>query len=66
MLRARVGPDAQRKKNMQKITPFLWFNDNAEEAVEFYKSVFKKSRAARSPVTTKRAKKSLADRRVQS
>ncbi len=26
---------------MQKITPFLWFNDNAEEAVNFYTSVFK-------------------------
>lgn len=25
---------------MQKITPFLWFNDNAEEAVAFYRSVF--------------------------
>ena len=25
---------------MQKITPFLWFNDNAEEAVQFYASVF--------------------------
>ena len=25
---------------MQKITPFLWFNDNAEEAVNFYASVF--------------------------
>lgn len=26
---------------MQKISPFLWFNDNAEEAVKFYLSVFK-------------------------
>lgn len=25
---------------MQKITPFLWFNDNAEEAVKYYKEVF--------------------------
>jgi predicted 3-demethylubiquinone-9 3-methyltransferase (glyoxalase superfamily) len=25
---------------MQKITPFLWFNDNAEEAMAFYASVF--------------------------
>ena len=25
---------------MQKITPFLWFNNNAEEAVQFYTSVF--------------------------
>ena len=29
---------------MQKITPFLWFNDNAEEAVHFYMSVFPDSR----------------------
>ncbi|MGA2298853.1 MAG: VOC family protein [FCB group bacterium] len=29
---------------MQKITPFLWFNDNAEEAVNFYTSVFKDSK----------------------
>jgi len=29
---------------MQKITPFLWFNDNAEEAVNFYASIFKNSR----------------------
>ncbi len=29
---------------MSKITPFLWFNDNAEEAMNFYVSVFKNSR----------------------
>lgn len=28
---------------MQKITPFLWFDNNAEEAVEFYTSIFSKS-----------------------
>jgi len=28
---------------MQKITPFLWFNDQAEEAVNFYTSVFRDS-----------------------
>ncbi len=28
----------------QKITTFLWFNDNAEEAANFYCSVFKNSR----------------------
>ena len=27
-----------------RITPFLWFDDNAEEAVEFYLTVFKNSR----------------------
>lgn len=26
---------------MQKITPFLWFNGNAEEAIQFYTAVFK-------------------------
>lgn len=26
---------------MQKITPFLWFDNNAEEAVNFYTSTFK-------------------------
>jgi len=25
---------------MQKITPFLWFDDNAEEAANFYASIF--------------------------
>jgi predicted 3-demethylubiquinone-9 3-methyltransferase (glyoxalase superfamily) len=29
---------------MQKITPFLWFDKNAEEAVNFYVSVFKNSK----------------------
>lgn len=29
---------------MQKITPFLWFENNAEEAVNFYSSVFKDSK----------------------
>lgn len=28
----------------QKITPFLWFDDNAEEAANFYVSVFKNSK----------------------
>jgi predicted 3-demethylubiquinone-9 3-methyltransferase (glyoxalase superfamily) len=29
---------------MQKITPFLWFDNNAEEAANFYVSVFKISK----------------------
>ena len=28
----------------QKITPFLWFNNNAEEAIHFYVSLFKNSK----------------------
>jgi len=29
---------------MQKVTPFLWFDDNAEEAIHFYVSLFENSR----------------------
>ena len=29
---------------MQKITPFLWFDTQAEEAANFYVSVFKNSK----------------------
>jgi predicted 3-demethylubiquinone-9 3-methyltransferase (glyoxalase superfamily) len=29
---------------MQKITPFLWFDDQAEEAVKFYVSIFNNSK----------------------
>ncbi len=29
---------------MQQITPFLWFNDQAEEAARFYVSIFKNSK----------------------
>lgn len=29
---------------MQKITPFLWFDHQAEEAVHFYTSIFKNSK----------------------
>jgi len=29
---------------MQRITPFLWFDNQAEEAANFYVSVFKNSK----------------------
>lgn len=32
---------------MQKITPFLWFDDKAEEAATFYVSIFKNSKIGR-------------------
>jgi predicted 3-demethylubiquinone-9 3-methyltransferase (glyoxalase superfamily) len=32
---------------MQKITPFLWFDDQAEDAVKFYTSIFKNSKMGR-------------------
>jgi len=35
------------RKNMQKITPFLWFDDQAEDAVKFYTSIFKDSKTGR-------------------
>jgi predicted 3-demethylubiquinone-9 3-methyltransferase (glyoxalase superfamily) len=32
---------------MQKITTFLWFDNNAEEAISFYTSIFKNSKIGR-------------------
>jgi predicted 3-demethylubiquinone-9 3-methyltransferase (glyoxalase superfamily) len=32
---------------MQKITPFLWFHDQAEEATNFYVSIFSNSKVVR-------------------
>src|SRR5688572_2835822 len=39
-----VRPIEQKEICMQKITPFLWFNDQAEEAMNFYVSIFKNSK----------------------
>jgi predicted 3-demethylubiquinone-9 3-methyltransferase (glyoxalase superfamily) len=41
-----VGVDSLGKEGsqMQKITPFLWFDGKAEEAMSFYTSIFKNSR----------------------
>lgn len=33
---------------IQKITPCLWFDDQAEEAVEFYTAVFRNSKIVKS------------------
>ena len=33
-----------KKMAKQKITPFLWFNDNAEEAINLQTSIFKNSK----------------------
>src|SRR5579884_19693 len=33
-----------KTKSKQKIVPFLWFKDKAEEAVKFYQSLFKNSK----------------------
>jgi predicted 3-demethylubiquinone-9 3-methyltransferase (glyoxalase superfamily) len=32
---------------MQKITPFLWFDNQADQAVKFYTSIFKNSKVGR-------------------
>lgn len=32
------------KKTLQRITPFLWFDTQAEDAAKFYTSIFKKSK----------------------
>jgi predicted 3-demethylubiquinone-9 3-methyltransferase (glyoxalase superfamily) len=40
-------PKQANKPNMQKITPFLWFDNQAEEATNFYTSIFKNSKIER-------------------
>ena len=40
-IRQAHGEQAQGK---QHITPFLWFDRNAEEAMEFYTSIFPNSK----------------------
>jgi len=38
------SPQNSGEKKVQKITPFLWFDKQAEEAVNFYVSLFKNSK----------------------
>jgi predicted 3-demethylubiquinone-9 3-methyltransferase (glyoxalase superfamily) len=42
-----VTPDRIDRVPMQKITPFLWFDGQAEDAVNFYTSLFKNSKIGR-------------------
>lgn len=35
---------SSKEKIRQKITPNLWFDNQAEEAVNFYTSIFRKSK----------------------
>jgi len=37
------GSQSKENAEMQKITPFLWFDTKAEEAAKFYTSIFKNS-----------------------
>jgi predicted 3-demethylubiquinone-9 3-methyltransferase (glyoxalase superfamily) len=41
----RLGVSMSALENSPRITPFLWFDSNAEEAVDFYLTVFKNSRS---------------------
>jgi predicted 3-demethylubiquinone-9 3-methyltransferase (glyoxalase superfamily) len=36
--------DEDKPSHIQKITPFLWFNNQAEHAANFYTSIFKNSK----------------------
>jgi len=31
----------KKRRNMQKITPYLWYDNQAEEAANFYTSILK-------------------------
>lgn len=46
---------------MPKITPNLWFDHNADEAVDFYVSVFKNSKVLSTEYYPKTAEEGLAD-----
>ena len=41
---AATSRTPENQTHIQKITPFLWFDQNAEEAVNFYTSVFQNSK----------------------
>ncbi len=41
---ATIKTTSNKKSKEQKITPFLWFNGNLEEALKFYTSIFKNSK----------------------
>jgi predicted 3-demethylubiquinone-9 3-methyltransferase (glyoxalase superfamily) len=43
-LRKQAKEESNMNKPIQKITPFLWFDHQAEEAVRFYTSIFKASK----------------------
>jgi predicted 3-demethylubiquinone-9 3-methyltransferase (glyoxalase superfamily) len=40
----RIHQKSKGETKMQKITPFLWFDGKAEEAMKFYVSIFKNSK----------------------
>jgi predicted 3-demethylubiquinone-9 3-methyltransferase (glyoxalase superfamily) len=48
----------------QKITPFLWFDNNAEEAINLYTSIFKNHQLQPLPRRRARASRTTDDRHV--
>ena len=52
---------SQKEVYMQKITPNIWFNGNAEEAVELYISAFSDGRVVETVHYPKSAEEGLAD-----
>src|SRR5215467_7850408 len=44
---ATVGASRNHGMAAQSITPFLWFDNQAEEAVKFYASIFKNSKVGK-------------------
>ena len=44
MVKEEFKKKREKRNLMQKITPFLWFDDEAEEAAKFYTSIFKNSK----------------------
>jgi len=44
MVKEEFKKKREKRNLMQKVTPFLWFDDEAEEAAKFYTSIFKNSR----------------------
>ena len=49
----------------QKITPNLWFNGNAKEAVDYYVSVFEDGKVLSTEYYPKSAKEGLADFQIE-
>jgi predicted 3-demethylubiquinone-9 3-methyltransferase (glyoxalase superfamily) len=46
-IKHRKSKQFEWQKSMQKITPFLWFDNQAEEAAKFYTSIFRNSKVGR-------------------
>src|SRR3989442_1511941 len=47
MVKEEFKKKREKRNLMQKVTPFLWFDDEAEEAAKFYTSIFKNSKIGR-------------------